>query len=464
MEFEDYNSGSVVDFPTPALLPADYGSTSRGFHGPVSAKMWATVSKLKSKYPDNFDWSMYDKLHEKFGDEQPRGGVVFKTSFKLANHHATCTKCHYSFELDTYGRGCIHNCTYCYAKDQLTAYGYWNRPHPFPVDLSDIRKIMAEVFESDRPSKWRSVLEQRVPLRIGSMSDSFMWMEKKYGVSKELLKILKFYKYPYVVFTRSDLIATDDYLKAIDAAIGAVQFSISGNSEELTRKMEPGAPSIERRLSALKKLASAGVWTGVRINPLFPMRPDGFFTDPDSVEKRFGSLDKAPKFELLDWSFFDQLQDAHVPSVLAGFVRLSGQAINRIGASTGVDFKTFFTDEVMKENKDKHFSDSEISYYYSRIADECTKRNIRFSTCYIGNGIKDYYGYQNLWANKSDCCDIRGNVEGFKKSSQEIPWDTRLKHAPNPAAAAKSQLLDEQQPDRSGRIASENNVLSSETI
>ena len=71
-----------------------------------------------SRYPDTFDWSIYDQIEGKYG-EKPRGGVVFNTTFKLVNHHASCSKCHHSFEIDAYGRGCFHNCIYCYAKDQL---------------------------------------------------------------------------------------------------------------------------------------------------------------------------------------------------------------------------------------------------------------------------------------------------------------------------------------------------------
>ncbi|MBC7457478.1 MAG: hypothetical protein H7235_04320, partial [Bdellovibrionaceae bacterium] len=78
--------------------------SERIFDGPLSADMWKKVKSLKSKMPDTFDWSVYDRLYEKFGDDQPRGGVVFKTAVKLVNHHSSCTKCHYAFEIDTYGR------------------------------------------------------------------------------------------------------------------------------------------------------------------------------------------------------------------------------------------------------------------------------------------------------------------------------------------------------------------------
>ena len=410
--------------------------------GPIERKMRETLSKLKDcKYPDEFDWSIYDQIASKF-DQPPRGGVVFNTTFKLVNHHLSCNKCHYSFEVDSYGRGCFHNCVYCYAKDQLTTHGYWNRPQPFPVNLAEIRKIFYTVFETNKPNKWRAIMEKRIPIRVGSMSDSFMWMDTKYGVTKELLKIFDFYKYPYIIFTRSDLVAHDDYIKLLNKDLCSVQFSISGNNNKFTRIIEPGAPSYERRLKALEKLNKAGFWTTVRINPLFPKYPDGYFTDSMSIAERFGSRSKCPILPFYDDHFIGELADAGVRSILSGFVRLSPAAINNLSKVSGIDMKSFFKPELYEQKGDKRYSDPEIAHYYKMFFNECRKHEVRFSTCYIGNGIKDYFQYQELWANKGDCCDAKGNVKAFGKNiptSQNIPWDIRKKHAPCKASADASQ-------------------------
>ncbi|MEW6056153.1 MAG: radical SAM protein [Bdellovibrionota bacterium] len=436
------------------------------FSGPLSGAMWSKVSQLGSAYPDNFDYTIYDRLHDRYGAETPRGGLVFRSPLKLVNYHATCTKCHYAFEIDTYGRGCMHDCAYCYAKDTLTKYGYWNRPHPFPVDLAEVRKLFYTIFETNRKHRWRSIFEKRIPLRIGSMSDSFMWMDKRYGVSLELLKILNFYKYPYVVFTRSDLIAEKEYITAIDPALGAVQFSISGSDERLTKLLEPGAPSVARRLKALKTLAEVGIWTTVRINPLFPTYPDGYFTDHNTVENRFNG--NIPRFPFLDidhcGDFFDQLAAAHVPSVLVGFVRLTSYSVNQVTEATGTDFKEFFRPEVTKTgkggNRDKNYSDSEIAFYYKKFQSECARRNMRFSTCYIGNGIKDYYQYQELWSNKSDCCDVVGNVSEFRETSQSIPWSDRIRHAPQAFQTKRGYEFEQAYSGLNGELFDKGKIVS----
>src|SRR5687767_12813658 len=85
------------------------------FKGPLSESMWLRAHKIPSAYPDTFDYGIYDRLFERFGDKQPRGSVVFKGTMKLLEAQ-DCQKCFHRFEIDTYGRGCVHNCSYCYAK------------------------------------------------------------------------------------------------------------------------------------------------------------------------------------------------------------------------------------------------------------------------------------------------------------------------------------------------------------
>jgi DNA repair photolyase len=440
------DSGMLLSFPEGNLMPIPSAPEEPKFSGPVSGPMWETVSKLNSAYEETFDWSIYDKLHAKFGKNQPRGGVTFKTTLKMVNHHSQCSKCHYSLEIDTYGRGCVHNCVYCYAKDQLTLRGYWNRPHPMPIDLAEVRKIFHTVFETDKKTKWRPILEQRIPVRIGSMSDSFMWMDNKYGVTREFLEILKFYRYPYMVFTRSDLVAEEKYIQALDKDLAAIQFSMSGENEALTKAIEPGAPNVKRRLKALKTLSEAGFWTTVRINPLLPKYPDGYFTDKASMAERFG--EQIPNLPLLDIDqpdgFMQMIKEAGVPTVIAGFVRLNQTAISQLSKASNVDLRKFFKPDLYKSSGESHYTDQEIRQYY-RILQESAKRSgLRFTTCYIGNGMKDYYQYQNLWTAKKDCCDALGNVAGIKKTSQAVSWEERHKHSPDKVASEATEKLEKE--------------------
>jgi DNA repair photolyase len=124
-------------------------------------------------------------------------------------------------------------------------------------------------------------------------------MDKKYKVTQELLKILDFYNYPYIIFTRSDLVAHDDYLNLLNPDLCSVQMSIASTNDDLNKVIEPGTPSAKRRLKALQKLVRNGFWTTVRINPLFPIYPDGYFTDPNFDKENMPEPFNFSSFEMI---------------------------------------------------------------------------------------------------------------------------------------------------------------------
>lgn len=408
---------------------------------PVYDKLIAESQKLDSvsSYKSTFDYTIFKNLELRFKDKPIHGGVVMKTVFRLANSHTTCQQCLYSFEIDTYGRGCIHDCAYCYAKAELTVHGMWNNPIPVPTDINQIRSEFYKAFETDRKGKWSDLMRQRIPLRIGSMSDSFMWSDQKYKVTQELLRILRHYQYPYVIFTRSDLVAHEDYISLLDPKLCAIQFSLSSINEDLVRKMEPGAPSSARRLKALQKLSEAGFWTTVRINPLFPIFPDGYFTNPD-----FTWDGEVPKFDYSSFEIVDAIADHKVPAILTGFGRFSRLSLNAIERSTGVNLRQYYLrNGEEKSVRDFHFSDKEVRYYYEQLRNRATARGVQFSTCYIGNGESHFWKDQDLWSNKTDCCNVKSRVASFKSDARQIPFEQRLKFTNHKNLAPTSTRLHE---------------------
>ena len=338
--------------------------------------------------------------------------------------------------MDTYGRGCVHDCVYCYAKAQLTVHGYWNKPFPMPVDITEIWKVFHTVFETDKRSKWRNVMEQRVPIRIGSMSDSFMFMDKKYKVTQEFLRILDYYNYPYIIFTRSDLIAHDDYLNLLNPDLCSVQMSIASTDDKLNKIIEPGTPSAKRRLKALQKLTRNGFWTTVRMNPFFPMYADGYYTDPN-----FDRDNMPEPFHFSSYEMVDEIAAHGVQSILAGVVRLSSYSLNQIEKVIGRNLRELYKKEVQTSPRDWHYSDQEIRAYYERIQAKCLQNAVQFTTCYIGNGEKQFWRDQDLWTNKKDCCNAVGRVKAFDEvnTSRDINWETRMKHSSNKCATPNDE-------------------------
>jgi DNA repair photolyase len=393
----------------------------------------------RSRYKSDFDFAPIRDLELRFKEKPMRGGVIKKSALKLVNSHHTCQQCLYALELDTYGRGCTHNCVYCYARAELTVHGYWNNPIPVPVDISELRKLFFTVFETDKKSKWRDIFQNRTPIRIGCMSDSFMWMDTKYKVTQELLKILRFYKYPYVVMTRSDLVARVDYLELLDKDLGQIQMSISSVNDRLNQLLEPGTPSAARRLSALSTLVKEGFWTAVRINPIFPIYPDGYFTDPN-----FNWDGEVPKFDFTTFEMVDAIADAGVPAIIAGFGRFSAFALNNVQKATAVNLRQFYRREkVLKSIRDFHYSDQEVGFYYREFQKRCLAAAVDFTTCYIGNGERHFWEHQDLWSNKKDCCNVKGRLSSFKTDCRSIKFEDRLNVANNACATPCSTRLHE---------------------
>lgn len=54
-------------------------------------------------------------------------------------------KCHYPTRLDTYGCGCQHDCSYCYAKSLLEFRGLWNPTIPAVADVEKIQKAVKKI-------------------------------------------------------------------------------------------------------------------------------------------------------------------------------------------------------------------------------------------------------------------------------------------------------------------------------
>lgn len=405
----DIGTSNVIQFPstkTDGLVLRPNIHAQSATMGPMEREMRTKLAKLKGcKYSDTFDWSVYDRIASRF-EEQPPGGVLDNSTLKLLSWHPSRRNYHDAFEVDTYGRGCIHDCVYRYTRNQLTTNGYWNRPIPFPINLSEIRRIFYTVFETSRSTEWRDILEKKTPLRIGSMSDAFMWLDVRYGVTKEFLRILNFYNYPHIIFTRSDLPAHDDYLSILRKDLCEIHMAIIGNNHTLIKKIEPGSPGCKRRLKALRRLVEAGICSKVRIDPLLPRHVDGYYSNPDRVRKEFGSLSSSPTLNLYDENFIEEIAATGAKNVSADFARLSRQGTKAMSRALGQDISKFFLPEVTRLSNDNYFTNEEISVYYQTFARMCAKNKLHFSTCNIGDAEMQYFAYRNLWTNKADCCPL----------------------------------------------------------
>jgi hypothetical protein len=130
-----------------------------------------------------------------------------------------------------------------------------------------------------------------IPMRLGIRFEDFLPKERKLGISLGLLRYLSNTAYPTMVNTKSDLIGEDDYVDALAKNKGkaAVHVTLISSNNKVLKALEPGAPSYERRIWAMKQLASAGVRVVARIEPFLVYLSD----PPDEVERYISDLKDA---------------------------------------------------------------------------------------------------------------------------------------------------------------------------
>lgn len=176
----------------------------------------------------------------------------FKSFFKTVGGNEG-SKCNYSTRLDTYGCGCQHDCKYCYAKSLLDFRNLWNSNEP---KIADIKKI---------ENKLKKIPKGTI-LRLGGMTDCLQPIEKEMKVTYNTIKLLNKYRIGYLIVTKSDLIAEDEYIEILDKDLAHIQITITNTNDEQSLKYEKATlPS--KRIKAIEKLHNLGFDVQVRLSP-----------------------------------------------------------------------------------------------------------------------------------------------------------------------------------------------------
>jgi DNA repair photolyase len=184
----------------------------------------------------------------------------FKSFFKNVGGNEG-SKCNYSARLDTYGCGCSHDCKYCYAKSLLDFRKFWNPRDPKVADIGKIEKQIKKIADG-KCGEIRAI-------RLGGMTDCFQPIEEKHHVTYETLKLLKKYKVHYLIVTKSDLVASDEYMKVLDKELAHIQITVTTTDDDLSMTYEKAVPP-SRRIAAIEKLQAAGFDVALRLSPFIP--------------------------------------------------------------------------------------------------------------------------------------------------------------------------------------------------
>lgn len=162
-------------------------------------------------------------------------------------------RCRYPTRLDMYGKGCQHNCQYCYARSLLDFRGLW---HPDDVACADREKVRRKL----------DTIPAGTVLRLGGMTDPFQPIERVYGHTEWLIGELNERHIHYLIVTKSADVAD---CQAISPRYGHVQVSYT-HTEGMAPEGYEVASAPRERLAAAVRLSKRGIDTQIRLSPFNP--------------------------------------------------------------------------------------------------------------------------------------------------------------------------------------------------
>ncbi len=172
---------------------------------------------------------------------------------------------HFDRSINPY-RGCEHGCIYCFARPSHTYLG-----HSAGLDFET--RLYAK---REAASLLRNELAKRSytcePIAIGVNTDAYQPLEKKLGITRQVLQVLLETRHPAYLITKSSLIERDlDLLTEMARRnLVSVCITITTLDRKLARNLEPRATTPSRRLQTLKTLSDAGIPTRVSVSPVIP--------------------------------------------------------------------------------------------------------------------------------------------------------------------------------------------------
>ena len=165
-------------------------------------------------------------------------------------------KCKYPTRLDTYGCGCQHDCSYCYAKSLLAFRRQWNTKEPAVADINEIAKVIDKIPAG-------------TILRLGGMTDCFQPLEKEVRNTYKTIELLNKRKVGYLIVTKSAMVADEEYIKIMDKNLAHIQITVTTLDDEfyLRRRYEKASLPSER-VNAILKLQEEGFDVQIRLSPI----------------------------------------------------------------------------------------------------------------------------------------------------------------------------------------------------
>ena len=165
----------------------------------------------------------------------------------------------YRYTVNCY-RGCIHACTYCFARQYHEYLGY-GAGTDFETKI--VVKPNAPFLLREELKKTR----QKIPhLDFSFATDPYLPLEASYELTRKCLEVCQEFRIPVSIITKSPLVTRDlDLLTDMNCS---VFFSIPFLTTEKSKPFELYTPVPDVRFRAMKLLTDAGITVGIGIAPI----------------------------------------------------------------------------------------------------------------------------------------------------------------------------------------------------
>ena len=160
-------------------------------------------------------------------------------------------------------RGCVHGCTYCFARKYHEYLGY-GAGTDFETKI--VVKLNAPQLLREELKKTRDTMPH---LDFSFATDPYLPLEAGYELTRKCLEVCVDFQVPVGVITKAPLVTRDiDLLKKLKKV--TVFFSLPFLTKEKSNPFEPYTPVPDARFRAMKMLSDEGIATGIGIAPIIP--------------------------------------------------------------------------------------------------------------------------------------------------------------------------------------------------
>ena len=178
-------------------------------------------------------------------------------------------------------RGCSHACVYCFARKTHT-YLDLDAGHDFDTQI--VVKVNApDLLRRElRAARWHGE-----HIAMGTNVDCYQRAEGKYQLMPGIISALTEAANPFSILTKGTLVLRDLDLLTRAASVTEVGLNVSAGivDKSLSRSIEPGAPSPDRRLAVCAAFGERGLRCGVLMGPVVPYLSDSPGQLEDAVRK-----------------------------------------------------------------------------------------------------------------------------------------------------------------------------------